>query len=165
MFLNWNDSAWDNTMSLLLSQVGWWLSLSLSKSGHGMVHLLLIVNPSPSLQFLRDLGLVSHTLSRCCLNNKTFRPRLESWQYLPDDHKHLLTWKEINVSRNFALSLLDTDRAGKAVERTIRKSENVTRHNNEHGNGYNDLQWKMKQKVWNYKLSAEFSIIRKSVFV
>ena len=63
------------------------------------------------------------------------------------------------------MSLLDTDRAGKAVERTIRKSENVTRHNNEHGNGYNDLEWKMKQKVWNYKLSAEFSIIRKSVFV
>ena len=50
---------------------------SLSKSGHGMVHLLLIVNPSPSLQFLRDPGLVSHTLSPCCLNNKPLTPRLE----------------------------------------------------------------------------------------
>ena len=48
----------------------------LSLSGHGMVHLLLIVNPSPSLQFLRDPGLVSHTLSRCCLNNKPLTPRL-----------------------------------------------------------------------------------------
>ena len=63
------------------------------------------------------------------------------------------------------MSLLDIDRAGKAVEKTMRKSENVTRHNNQPGNGYNDLEWKMKQKVWNYKLSAEFSIIRKSVFV
>ena len=157
MFLNWNDSAWDNTMSLLLSQVGWWLSRSLSKSGHGMVHLLLIVNPSPSLQFLRDLGLVSHTLSRCCLNNKTFRPRLESWQYLPDDHKHLLTWKEINVSRNFALSLLDTDRAGKAVERTIRKSENVTRHNN-HNTETDTMtssgKWSKKSGITNCLLSS-----------
>ena len=67
-----------DSMSLLLSQhssEGW--GCSLSKSGHGMVHLLLIVNPSPSLQFLRALGLVSHTLSPCCLNNKPLTPRLE----------------------------------------------------------------------------------------
>ena len=68
-----------DTMSLSLSQQRHHnrLGLSLSKSGHGMVHLLLIVNPSPSLQFLRDPGLVSHTLSPCCLNNKPLTPRLE----------------------------------------------------------------------------------------
>ena len=37
-----------------------------------MVHLLLIVNPSPS-QFLRSPGLVSHTLFLLCLNNMTLR--------------------------------------------------------------------------------------------
>ena len=57
-----------DSMSLSLSQQ------RLGLSGHGMVHLLLIVNPSPSLQFLRDPGLVSHTLSRCCLNNKLSHP-------------------------------------------------------------------------------------------
>ena len=120
--------------------VKWADDWSLSKSGHGMVHLLLIVNPSPSLQFLRDPGLVSHTLSRCCLNNKPLTPRLEL-RYMTITARWALYLK---IKKCHTSSILLCDLSGRTwqygnLRENVKTSKQ--RHQNQNGNDDLELKW------------------------
>ena len=139
-----------DTMSLSLSQQRHHnrLGLSLSKSGHGMVHLLLIVNPSPSLQFLRDPGLVSHTLSPCCLNNKPLTPRLELI-YMTILTARWALYLKINKCLKQQICFVICQNIDTWHYGNLRENFKTSKQRHQNQNGTDDLEWK-----WNSKKSA-----------